>query len=179
MNGWLGAPSFRVINKTQRWYRSTTQAGGSAPADPLCCLWIYIQPPPAFSRMDLVAKLRALPRLWLIAPVRPAEETDVRERDVFTVYEKGGGPEPEGDASSPQFPRPTRRRLALSGADRCQRHGEVSLPVKPSTGGSGWHSVRTSNNFLWLPAHSSSCVRRLRKKLPNLPWLGRCLHGDC
>lgn len=45
--------------------------------------------PPACSRMDFVAKLRAPPRLWLIAPVRPAEETDVRERCIYCIWKRG------------------------------------------------------------------------------------------
>lgn len=45
----------------------------------------------------------------------------MRERDVFTVYEKGGGPEPEGDAPPP-LPVPQTNSARVS----AKRSGQVS-----------------------------------------------------
>lgn len=139
---------FELLIKRRGGIDPRHRRGAQRPADPLCRLWIYIQPP-RFLPYGFSGKAQSAPEA-LTDCSGPTCRGDRRAREMYLLYMKKGEGQNRREIKPPPYPtpRPTRRRLALSGADRCQHHGEVSLPVKPSTGGSGWHSVRTSNNFL-------------------------------
>lgn len=123
-NGWLGTASFKVINKTQTLYRSMTQAGLSAGRYALADIDLHTAPVLLYGFSGKEAQF--VHRLWRIRPVRPVKvgtrDGIEDEKDIFTVCEGR-----HGSRANPLLTNQPRTRGELSGSDRCQRRGEVSL----------------------------------------------------